>query len=163
MKKLFFVIISLTLVFSVVYAGDFNYIGAKKCKMCHKGEKKGTVFEKWEAGPHAKAFESLKKSGDDKKAECLECHTTAFNAGGYKVGDADAANFEGVQCESCHGPGSAYKAIGIMKDRQKAIENGMIIPNEETCKKCHNKKSPTFKGFDFKEAWGKINHTYSKK
>ena len=163
MKKLFIMIISVTFVFSVVCAGDFFYVGAKKCKMCHKGEKKGKVFEKWEAGPHAKAFETLKKSGDDKKAECIACHTTGFNAGGYKIGDDDAAKFEGVQCESCHGPGSAYKRMSVMKNRQKALENGMIIPTEETCKLCHNKKSPTFKGFDFKEAWKKIDHTYRKK
>jgi len=147
-------------VFSLVYAGDFTYIGSKKCKMCHKGEKKGNVWEKYEKGPHAKAFETLKKDGSDKKAECLECHTTGYNTSGYKMGDANAAKFEGVGCESCHGPGSAYKKMSIMKDKQKSIENGMIVPNEETCKKCHNKKSPTFKGFNYQEYLKKIDHKY---
>jgi len=147
---------------SLVYAGDFQYVGAKKCRMCHKGPKKGEVFEKWQKSAHSKAFETLKAKGDEKNPQCLECHAVGFNKGGYKVGDANAMKFEGVQCESCHGPGSAYKKMSVMKDRQKSIENGLILPTEETCKKCHNKKSPTFKGFDFKEAFKKIDHRYTK-
>jgi len=163
MRKLFLVIICVCFIFSLVHAGDFAYVGVKKCKMCHKGEKKGNVFEKWEKGPHAKAFETLKKDGSDKKAECLGCHVTAFNKGGYKVDDADAAKFAGVQCEECHGPGSAYKKMSIMKDKKKSLENGLIEPNEALCKKCHNKKSPNFKGFDYKKYLEKIDHAYTKK
>ncbi len=147
---------------ALVYAGDFKYIGAKKCKMCHKGAKKGEVWEKWEKGPHAGAFESLKKTGDEKKDECLACHATAFGKGGYQTGAENAALFEGVGCESCHGPGSAYKKMSIMKDQKKSLENGLIIPTGEVCKKCHNKKSPHFKGFDFNEYKKKIDHTVKK-
>ena len=67
--------------------------------------------------------------------------------------------FEGVQCEACHGPGSLYKSAKIMSkkkyktDREAqhklALEAGLIIPTEETCVGCHNKKSPFFKAFDF--------------
>jgi hypothetical protein len=163
MKKLFLIAICVMVAFSLTYAGDFTYVGSKKCKMCHKGDKKGNVWEKWEAGPHAKAFETLKKDGSDKKAECVECHVTGYNAGGYKAGDANAANFEGVGCEMCHGPGSAYKKMSVMKDRQQSIDNGMVVPNEETCKKCHNKKSPQFKGFNYAEYLKKIDHRFSKK
>ena len=137
----------------MVYAGDFTYVGANKCKMCHKGASKGEVFEKWEKSSHAKAFETLKAKGEGKNPQCLGCHVT----------DVKAAEFEGVGCEACHGPGSAYKSISIMKDRQKAIENGLVIPNEATCKKCHNEKSPTFKGFNFNDFWKKIDHRYTKK
>jgi hypothetical protein len=147
----------------MVYSADFTYVGAKKCKICHKGAKHGEVWEKFEAGPHAKAFETLKKKGEEKNPKCLECHVTGFNKGGYKVGDADAEKFEGVQCESCHGPGSAYKKKSIMESKDESIKNGLIIPNEETCKKCHNKNSPTFKGFDFKTYYKKIDHKYLKK
>lgn len=163
MKKLLLAIVVICFVLSMVHAGDFTYIGVKKCKMCHKGEKKGEVYEKWQKGPHVGAFESLKKKGSEKDPKCLECHVTGFNSGGYKIGDENAAKFEGVQCESCHGPGSAYKKISIMKDKKKAIENGLIEPNEELCKKCHNKNSPDFKGFDVKEYMKKIDHTYTKK
>jgi hypothetical protein len=163
MKRFFLIAVCFMVVVSMVYAGDFTYIGAKKCKMCHKGAKKGEVFEKWEKSPHAKAFETLKTKGEDKNPKCLECHVTGFNTGGYKVGDAKAAEFEGVGCESCHGPGSAYRKMSVMKDRQKSIENGMVVPNEETCKKCHNEKSPTFKGFNFNDFLKKIDHRYTNK
>ena len=96
-------------------------------------------------------------SADEAKdPKCLKCHSTAasidekLNAG-IKIE-------EGVSCEGCHGPGSAYKSISIMKDREKSIENGLVIPDEKTCKKCHNEESPTFKGFDFKEYFAKIAH-----
>lgn len=159
-KKTALFAIGLMLFAFMIYGGD--YIGVKKCKMCHKGAKKGEVFEKWEKGPHAKAFETLKTKGEEKNPKCLECHVTGFNAGGYKVGDANASKFEGVQCESCHGAGAKYKSLSTMKDKKKAMEKGLIEPTEEVCKKCHNKKSPDFKGFDFKKYSEKISHVYRK-
>lgn len=160
MRKVLLMIVCVMVAVSMIYAAD--YIGVKKCKMCHKGAKKGEVFEKWEKSPHAKAFETLKAKGEEKNPKCLECHVTGFNAGGYKVGDANAADFEGVQCENCHGPGSEYKKMSVMKDKKKSIELGLIIPDEAVCKKCHNEKSPTFKGFDFAKFKAQIDHTYTK-
>ncbi len=37
---------------------------------------------------------------DQGNAECLKCHALGGNA-----------DMPGVQCESCHGPGSVYKAM----------------------------------------------------
>jgi len=162
MKKIVLLSVCLFLVFSFAFAGDFQYVGAKKCKMCHKGQKKGEVWEKWEKGPHAKAFETLKAKGEEANPKCLECHVTAFNAGGYKVGDAKAANYAWVGCESCHGPGSKYKSMSVMKDKEKAKAAGLMEPSEVVCKKCHNEKSPTFKGFKFDEWAKKVDHTYRK-
>lgn len=162
MKKLFLTILCVCFVCSLAYPGDFQYVGAKKCKLCHKGNKKGEVWEKWQESGHAKAMETLRKKGEDKNPECVRCHVVAFNKGGYKMGDPDAAKFEGVQCENCHGPGSKYKKLSVMKDRKKSIENGLIIPDEKLCRSCHNKKSPEFKGFDYKEYLKKIDHTYRK-
>lgn len=159
-------IISLGVLFllSLMSAGDFSYIGVKKCKMCHKGDRKGNVFETWESKAHAKAFESLKAKGQEKNPKCLECHTTAFNQGGYKLGDPDASNFEGVQCESCHGPGSVYKKMSIMKNREEALKNGLIDINEKTCTVCHDgSKCDHAKGFNYQEDLKKIDHTYTKK
>jgi len=160
MKKIFLIGLCLMVAFSMVYAGDYTYVGSGKCKMCHKGDKKGNVWEKWEASAHSKAFETLKKKGEEKNPKCLECHTTAFDKGGYKIGDAEAANFEGVGCESCHGAGSDYKKMSVMKDHAQSVAAGLAVPNEATCTKCHNKNSPTFKGFDFAEYSKKISHKY---
>jgi len=65
---------------------------------------------------------------------------------------------EGVSCESCHGPGSEYKKMSIMKDREKAIANGLIIPEEKVCLVCHNEKNPFFKPFDYKERVTRVQH-----
>ena len=42
-----------------VTAKKFQYVGVKKCKMCHKGPKKGNIYEKWTAAKHSKAYATL--------------------------------------------------------------------------------------------------------
>jgi hypothetical protein len=164
MKKLFLTILAVMVIFSFVDSGDFVYVGVKKCKPCHKGERRGQVYEKWLKSAHAHAIETLKKKGEDKNPKCLKCHTTAFEAGGYKKGDPDAARFEEVQCEACHGPGSIYKKSSIMKNRELALQNGLVNITEETCRRCHDsKKGAPEKEFDFQKALKVIDHTYLKK
>lgn len=161
MKKTLMIFIAILFLFSLVTSAE--YVGAKKCKMCHKGEKKGNVFEKWMERKHSKAFETLKKDGKEKDPACLECHTTAFNKGGYKLDDPDNVKFEGVGCESCHGPGSEYKKMSIMKDKAKSMAAGLIEPTEKVCVTCHDpKKSDTAKPFKKDEYFKKIDHTYKK-
>lgn len=134
---------------------DAEYIGAAKCKSCHNSPAKGAQYKLWAEGPHAKAFATLK--GDDaKNPKCLKCHTTLGHIN--KDLQATLTQEEGVSCESCHGPGSAYKSAAVMKDRAKSIAAGLIIPDEKLCKTCHNAESPHFKGFDFKEYSKKIAH-----
>jgi len=141
-------------------ASDPAYVGSKKCKICHKGDKNGNIWETWEAGVHAKAMESLIEKGDDKNPECLSCHTTGYGKGGYDP-EADVEkplDLAHVGCEACHGPGSDYKSKKVMEDREAALAAGMIVPDAATCITCHNENSPTFKGFDFEEYWGRIAH-----
>lgn len=138
-------------------AVDAQYVGAAKCKMCHTNEHKV-----WMESKHSKAFEALKPE-EQKKPECVSCHTT-----GAGKGAAADADLKGVQCEACHGPGSAYKSMDIMNkakyasdkegQHKKSLEAGLIIPDEKTCTGCHNSKSPTFKGFEFASAKEKIKH-----
>ena len=103
-------------------AGDHEYAGAAKCKMCHKVQ-----YASWEGTKHAKATETA-KAGTEREwgADCLKCHAT--NA---------SEDFPGVQCEACHGPGNDYKKMSIMKDRDAAIANGLVIPTQATCDGCH--------------------------
>jgi len=129
-----------------------EYIGAKKCIMCHK---KDGVGESWEATKHATAWDNL--SEEDKKNEALKpFYTTGTDAKGELL--------TGIQCEACHGPGSDYKSKSIMEDKEKAIANGLVIPTAETCMKCHNEKAPsaalaaTAKGFDFEKMKAKGVH-----
>lgn len=153
-----------------------KYIGSEKCaKICHKKEKKGSQLEIWQKSNHSKAFSVLATpeakeifknnvgDGDPQKSEkCLPCHVAGYGldksnfAPSYKIED-------GVSCEVCHGPGSAYKSISIMKNREKFLANGGILPDEKVCIKCHNKKSPTFKEFQYEEMVKKIAHSIPEK
>ena len=140
---------------NISVAQQFKYIGAMKCKMCHNKPDKGAQYDTWLAGPHANAMKSL-KGEDAENPECLRCHST------YHVIDKSLRMSikadEGVSCEACHGPGSMYKSMSIMKDREKAIAKGLLVPTEEMCRKCHNEESPDFKGFNYKEYLAKIAH-----
>ena len=172
------VLVACVCVFATYSAAENKYVGVKTCSMCHKMEKSGNQFGVWQKTKHAEAYKTLtSKAADDiakkkglKKAavespECLECHVV--NADPKLVEKTfDVKN--GVQCEACHGPGSAYKSQSIMKDHAKAVAAGLIEYKDEAaiekqCKKCHNEKSPTFKGFEFKKMRDKIKHPVPKK
>ncbi len=154
-KKLIFLMGMFIMCFSLANAQTAKYVGAAKCKMCHNKAEKGEQYNKWLASPHANAMKSLK--GDEaKNPKCLKCHSTAAGVDQSLV--ASITVEEGVSCESCHGPGSLYKTATIMKDQKLAMAKGLIMPNEATCKKCHNPESPNFKGFNFKEYAAKIAH-----
>lgn len=125
-----------------------KYIGADKCKMCHNKPDKGAQYDKWKSSKHSNSNTAKDVAG---KAECEKCHAP--------VADFKA---EGVTCEVCHGAGEKYKAMAIMKVKDDAIKNGMIIPTEASCKNCHDAtKAPkghkTFT-FDFKASSEKIKH-----
>jgi RecJ-like exonuclease len=111
-------------------AAKHTYVGASKCMMCHK---KDNVYPTWLDSQHAKAWDSL-KTEDQKNEKCVACHSTGKNAAGELL--------TGVQCEACHGPGSDYMKMSIMKDKKLAVEAGLIIPDEKVCKKCHNENVP---------------------
>jgi hypothetical protein len=165
-KKVSLVMACMLLLLSNVLLAQNKYVGAEKCKMCHMS--KGKQYPQWSTSKHAKAFEMLKseaaiQAGKAKgvtspstDAKCLKCHATAAAIPANLNGGI--TNAEGVSCESCHGPGSAYKAAPIMKDRAQALKNGMIVPDEKLCLKCHNSESPTFKGFNFATYSAKISH-----
>lgn len=115
-----------------------EFVGKDKCKLCHKVE-----HDSWLTTVHAKAWDKLKPE-EQKVDSCVVCHSTGKDAAGTLI--------TGVQCEACHGPGSLYKAQSVMKDKKAALAAGLIEPTKEVCVKCHNAKSPTFKGFEFEKA-----------
>jgi hypothetical protein len=153
-KKLIFVL-GIALLFASFVSAQNKYIGAAKCKMCHNKEEKGEQYNKWAAGPHAKAMASL-KGADATNPKCLKCHSTAASVDQSLVGGITVA--EGVSCETCHGPGSGYKVATTMKDKAKSIAAGMIVPDEKLCRKCHNKESPNYKEFNYAEYSKKVSH-----
>jgi Cytochrome c554 and c-prime len=177
MRKVVLLIVGLAaLLFCVdkLCANVYKYIGVKKCKMCHSSSAKGNQYKIWAESSHAKAFERLASpeakalaakagvSGNPQEAaQCVKCHITAYSVDASLL-DSGFAKEDGVQCESCHGAGSDYVPMSVMKDRAKAIEAGLVIPTQEACVKCHNSESPSFKGFDFDSYYKKIAHPLPK-
>jgi hypothetical protein len=153
-----------------------KYVGAKMCSFCHRGEKKGMVFEIWQKSKHALAYKTLegadaakivKEKGLKKPAnespECLKCHVPTTGVDKSLLTSSYDTK-DGVQCETCHGPGSDYKSITVMKDSTKAMAAGLIIAKDDPklCVKCHNSDSPTYKKFVYKDFWAKIKHAVPK-
>jgi len=128
------------------------YIGVDKCKICHK--KDGT-YESWLATRHASAWDSLSVE-EQKDAGYKPYYTTGVSGTGDLL--------TGVQCEACHGAGGDYFKKSIMEDREQAIANGLLIPDEKTCMRCHHEKAPPkpaaiSKDFDFGKMKAKGVHT----
>nr|NIO48600.1 cytochrome C554 [Candidatus Aminicenantes bacterium] len=166
-RVLFISIIGILLIFFISLLGqEFTYVGAGKCKICHKTEKQGRQFLLWEEKKHSKSFaalttEEIKAKFPDapENPECLKCHAPLFEK---------AAEFkeEGVTCEVCHGPGSVYKKLSIMKNREEAVKNGLILYDsaeaiKKQCLTCHDMAHE--KPFDFEAAWEKVKHPIPEK
>lgn len=152
-----------------------EYVGVDRCKMCHKGEKNGNIFETWQVGFHAMAYEVLateravevyKIMGMDGSPQtaplCLKCHVTGYSENTISTSSTSSTSEtkmeNGVTCESCHGAGGGYWKKQIMMDRELAIQKGLVANPKTACVKCHNEASPTHKPFKFEERWPLIQH-----
>ncbi|HOJ59757.1 MAG TPA: multiheme c-type cytochrome [bacterium] len=142
-----------------------KYAGAMACAPCHQSETKGFVYSQWRLSPHAEAyavlgtprgFEIAREKGIEshpqESPECLRCHTTGYGeAPGYFLESFDPAL--GVQCESCHGPGSEYMAEAVMLDPVASQQAGLWKVTRETCLRCHDPN------FDYENKVKLIDHS----
>ncbi|MDQ7779577.1 MAG: multiheme c-type cytochrome [Planctomycetota bacterium] len=150
------------------------YVGVRGCRDCHGTRSSGDQYGIWLKNKHSTAYKTLftpeardiaTKEGiaDPTTSErCLSCHVT----GAGKPPDMFMPSFspdEGVGCEACHGPGSAYSPRDTMDEANAAYAAGLIKPDEKTCIQCHNSKSPTFKEFKYAEELEKIKHPVPEK
>lgn len=150
-----------------------KYAGVMACAKCHQSDKEGYAFSKWRLSKHAEAYAVLSTEKGKKIArergvqgnpqeapECLKCHSTAQGEpAGRFMESFDAA--QGVQCESCHGPGSEYLAEAVMLDPVGARKAGLLDVKRETCLKCHPAEA-NGKPFDFEAEVKKIDHSRPK-
>jgi cytochrome c554/c'-like protein len=169
----------------MITKSDAVYVGASKCKSCHNKESKGEIYKKWTQMKHSNAMQALKSEdaiayakevGIEKPheaKECVKCHVTAFGVDKKKLHKRFKQEI-GVQCETCHGPGSLHikarlsaakeaKKAGLEKVEGQILElpkGEMVLPDELLCRKCHNEESPSFKEFDFGERLEKIRHMH---
>ncbi|HEV2113190.1 MAG TPA: multiheme c-type cytochrome [Terriglobales bacterium] len=140
-----------------------KYVGPGSCSAsaCHGGVQPmlntrvlQNEYSTWVVqDPHARAFRSLENPasqrmgkilgiGDPARAhKCLACHALDVSAG-ERARDFDLS--EGVSCESCHGPASAWLGPHIVKNwtPPQSIALGMsdlydITRRSEKCLSCH--------------------------
>ena len=143
-----------------------TYVGSARCQICHRTESQGRQFPIWQKSRHSRSSQALstplaqKLAGDAAfNAKCLGCHSPLADK-------AVELKAEGVSCEVCHGPGSEYKKLSLMKNRDEAVKNG-LIPYADTeaikalCLKCH--QNAHNKPFDFAARWEKIKHPIPRK
>jgi len=157
-KKVLVIFASLLMIWVISSAVNAaEYVGVKKCKMCHIKQ-----YKSWKKTKMAKSFENLKpgvkaelkkKAGLDPNKDythdpnCLKCHTTGYGKpGGFKSIE-ETPKLAGVQCEACHGPGSEYRKIMKKNKHYKLAEvkaAGLVLPSEDEagCLKCHGGDSP---------------------
>ncbi len=69
--------------------------------------------------------------GADKCRVCHKVQHASWAASGH------AKRTPPLDCEGCHGPGSEYKAMSVMKDPKKARAAGLVDPDAAYCGKCH--------------------------
>ena len=167
---------------------EYSYVGSAKCKKCHIKQHKS-----WAKTKMAKSFDILKPGNYKEQKQkfnldpakdytsdekCVKCHTVGYGKpGGYaipKPGDKKAARkakaLQGVGCECCHGPGSAYIKVfeEILKSKRKyKVEElyaaGLRKIEESTCTSCHNDESPSVNPgdpFDFEKRKDEGTHEH---
>jgi len=153
---------------AILFADDLpTYVGAGKCKDCHRTNSQGRQYPIWESSKHAQAFNNLKTEAAKKRATeagvtgapeqspvCLKCHALLAE----KVPELAV---EGVTCEVCHGPGSNYKKLNVMMNHDEAVKNGLIAyastdAVKTFCLTCH--ATAHGKTFDFAAAWELVKH-----
>ncbi len=128
------------------------YVGARVCAGCHDGKGMGHQFSLWLASKHARAYSVLAKpeakeiarlSGiphePQEASMCLGCHATGAHVEDWEKDDSFFTQ-DGVQCEKCHGPGSEYIGISVMKDSEAAMKAGLMMPKMQDCINCHQIK-----------------------
>ena len=147
---------------TIAWAEPAKFVGAGKCKVCHKKAKDGNAFGIWQKSKHAKAYALLAtadakqkakklgvKTDPQKSLECLICHIPGANLPASRFAKSFKKE-DGVQCENCHGAGSKYRKKKIMKQlRQERLAGGnklakkygLLHAGEKTCVEgCHQPK-----------------------
>ena len=146
----------------------YQYVGSQVCAECHLAEGTGGQSVHWMQSPHARAFWELKTDwarflasvrdeyhdieAPSAEWRCLKCHVTGAQDRVARPADSFRQD-EGVGCEACHGPGSAYVDPTIMADRESFLAHGGRIPDEATCRTCHEGDR-----FEYEERLPRIAH-----
>jgi hypothetical protein len=165
-----------------------SFVGAKACAACHDSGVEGeSSFQVWQASGHSQAFRTLvactenqaRDLGDLKlwvvtmgngeryglpnpaqeSRHCLPCHATGLGVDAKLLGTSFDMK-DGIQCESCHGPGSAHVEAKTADKSMEAAVPFKRYKDENAIKaKCSSCHDGTCGEFDFATAWPKVKHS----
>jgi len=108
-------------------------LGAAACIGCHAAE-----HAAWTRDPHSRAMTTLQAKGSAGEVGCVQCHATAKAAGPAPTELSGFRLFEGVACESCHGPGEAHVASGGAPDTIEGLgDDCPVCVIDAVCTSCH--------------------------
>jgi hypothetical protein len=135
-----------------------SFVGAESCRDCHP-----KTFAHWQSTKHAQGYEPLVSDPHDaarnreNDAACVSCHTVGFEyQGGFVTLDKNP-ELKGVQCESCHGPGSAHvedsKDARALEAIKRSAED---FQRNHRCIQCHDEDNDP--KFDWEKYWPQIDH-----
>jgi 2',3'-cyclic-nucleotide 2'-phosphodiesterase (5'-nucleotidase family) len=123
-----------------------SFLGENNCSACHSD-----IHQQWRQTSHARSFGSLRATAAQFEPECLACHTTGYrHHHGYD--EQHRTNLVQVQCEACHGYGTAHRRDGTMLKLAR-----------ESCTQCHIANRPCYdelrgQDFDYARYWERIAH-----
>jgi hypothetical protein len=128
-----------------------TYAGQGRCQPCH-GEAHRIAL----ATPHVHAYETLAKKGSEYDPECLRCHSVGYGARDGFLNVQQTPQLAGVQCESCHGRGTAHiRAVQAGKTGRAVITTlRAVTPN--SCVRCHDAENSA--DFRYAAFWPRIRH-----
>jgi len=118
-----------------------EYMGAAWCRSCHAEQ-----YKEWSNTPHAEAYFTLRRDGEEYNPECVGCHTTGYRKGGF-VTVEETPTLVNVQCEACHGPSSTHVA-----DKGKSP---LVAQSSPVCQACHTGERG--EGFVYEEMKGLVH------
>lgn len=133
------------------------YLGVEACKQCHS-----SAYKIYASTEHSTSFVDDPENDHDfydswngagRPDSCLPCHTTGWDTSKANHG-ADEVDYRknllGIQCESCHGPGSEHVKGGGDPDQIT------IDYSAEMCGACHtDDHHPTY------DEWEKSDHKHA--
>lgn len=86
--------------FGAFRAGEYH--GSNACGGCHEQE-----LRSWGLTHHSIAYWTLYEREEADKKECVSCHVTGMDAGGFALGEHHSYLAD-VGCEACHGAGGPH-------------------------------------------------------
>ena len=111
---------------------DATYVGARKCRPCHFKR-----YKQWRRTKHAAAWDNLPEK-DRARKSCRRCHVTGLGRAGGYVSLEKTPDLTAVNCEACHGPGSAHITSVKAEEPEARFKNLINKVPGAVCTGCHN-------------------------